>query len=54
MKLGRLDSPADTNEQLQSEVKQLKQLNEELMSRLERLESIAHGQKPAINAVSLK
>ena len=54
LKLGRLDSPADTNEQLQSEVKQLKQLNEELMSRLERLESIAHGQKPAINAVSLK
>ena len=54
LKLGKLDSTANTNEQLHSEVKQLKQLNKELMSRLERLESIAHGQKPAIKAVSLK
>ena len=54
LKLGKLDSPAATNEQLHSEVKQLKQLNKELMSRLERLESIASGQKPAINAASLK
>ena len=54
LKLGKLDSTANTNEQLHSEVKQLKQLNKGLMSRLEHLESIARGQKPAINAASLK
>ena len=54
LKLGKLDSTDNTNEQLHSEVKQLKQLNKELMSRLERLESIASGQKPAINAATLK
>ena len=54
LKLGKLDSTANTNEQLHSEVKQLKQLNKELMSRLEHLESIARGQKPAINAARLK
>ena len=54
LKLGKLDSTANTNEQLHSEVKQLKQLNKELMSRLEDLESIASGQKHAISAASLK
>ena len=53
-KLGKLDSTDNTNEQLHSEVKQLKQLNKELMSRLEDLESIASGQKHAISAASLK
>ena len=61
LKLGKLDSPAATNEQLQSqlnEVKQenaaIKQANKALMARLERLEAIALGQQPAATTASLK
>ena len=68
MKLGKLDSPAATNEQLQSqlnEVKQenavirdenaaIKQANKALMARLARLEAIALGQQPATTTASLK
>ena len=67
-KLGKLDSPAATNEQLQSQlnkVKQenasirdgnaaIKQANKALMARLERLEAIALGQQPAATTASLK
>jgi len=68
LKLGKLDSPAATNEQLQSKVESLektntrilgenaaiKQANKALMARLERLEAIALGQQPATTTASLK
>ena len=61
LKLGKLDSPAATNEQLQSKVKELEERNaaveeqnKALMARLERLEAIALGQQPATTTASLK
>ena len=75
LKLGKLDSPAATNEQLQSQLNEVKQenasikeenavikakyttieeQNKALMARLERLEAIALGQKPASTTASLK
>ena len=60
-KLGKIDSPSANNEQLQSqldEVKQenaaIKKANQALLARLERLEVIALGQKPATTNASLK
>lgn len=60
-KLGKIDSPAATNEQLQSqldEVKRdnaaIKKANQALLARLERLEAIALGQQPATTTASLK
>ena len=68
LKLGKLDSPAATNEQLQSKVKELEERNaavdakysaiqeenKDLRARLERLEAIALGQQPATTTASLK
>lgn len=68
LKLGKLDSPAATNEQLQSQLDAVKQenaaikakystieeQNKALMARLERLEAIALGQQPATTTASLK
>ena len=61
LKLGKLDSRAATNEQLQSKVTELEERNaaveeqnKALMSRLERLEAIALRQQPLTNTASLK
>ena len=61
LKLGKLDSPVATNEQLQSKVKELEERNaaveeqnKALMARLERLEAIALGQQPATTTASLQ
>ena len=67
-KLGKIDSPAATNEQLQSQLDEVKQenalikakystiegQNKALMARLERLEAIALGQKPVTTTANLK
>ena len=60
-KLGNLEAPAASNEQLQSQLDEMKQentaikkQNEDLIARLERLEAIALGEKPALTKVSLK
>ena len=54
LKLGKLDSPAATNEQLQSQLDEVKQENKDLRARLERLEAIALGQQPPTTTASLK
>ena len=67
-KLGKIDSPAATNEQLQSQLDAVKQenaaikarystieeQNKALMARLERLEAIALGHQPATTTASVK
>ncbi len=53
-KLGKIDTPAASNEQLQSQLDEVKDENEELRARLERLEAIALGNQPAPKTVSLK
>lgn len=55
-KLGNIHKPAISNEeQLQSQLDEVKQENKELMARLERLEAIAlRGQQPATTATNLK
>lgn len=54
-KLGTSQKPATSNEeQLQSQLDEMKQENKELLARLERLEAIALGEQSDTTAVSLK
>ena len=67
-KLGKIESPAASNRELQSQLNEVKQenaaikakyssieqQNKALMARLERLEAIALGSKPAATLASLK
>jgi hypothetical protein len=53
-KFGKLETPAASNEQLQSQLNEVKDENEELRARLDRLEAIALGNQPASKTVSLK
>ncbi|WP_413324888.1 YadA-like family protein [Synechococcus sp. MIT S9503] len=60
-KFGNLDTPAASNEQLQSQLDEvqeenasIKEQNQELLARLERLEAIALDNKPSAKTASLK